>query len=79
MADESWPIERFGIARIGKHVDPRQICGPGGLFKNLMYETITMNCRVSNAKAKKQLEWKLKYPTYREGLPATIQELEKVI
>lgn len=180
MADESWPIERFGIARIGKHVDPLlssviargsppliqmlpgQIYGPGGLFKSLiyewmkkgkyrfvgsgdnyiprihvedcaqayvlalekmpirerfivaddgpctmrefadfmadcmkvpkpksvpgfviraalgklMYETITMNCRVSNAKAKKQLEWKLKYPTYREGLPAAIQELK---
>jgi nucleoside-diphosphate-sugar epimerase len=180
MADESWPIERFGIARVGEYVDPLlsdvatrgspplihmlpgQIYGPGGLFKNLMYEwmkkgkyrvvgsgdnyiprihvedcaaayvrvlekmplgerfiladdgpcttrefadcmaenmnvprpksvpgfvircfvgkllyeTVTMNCRVSNAKAKKRLGWHLKYPTYREGLPATIKKLK---
>jgi len=179
-ADESWPIERFGIARAGKYVDallseviargsppliqmlPGQIYGPGGLFKKLMYEwmkqgkyrivgsgdnciprihvadcaeafarvlekmpvgdrfiiaddglctlrefadfmaecmkvpkpksvpgfviravlgklmheTVTMNCRVSNAKAKRQLDWSLEYPTYREGLAATIQEIE---
>jgi len=180
IADENWPIERFGIARVGKHVDsllseviergspplvqilPGQIYGPGGLFKRimyvwmkkgkyrvvgsgdnyiprihvedcaeayvrvlekmqtgekfiiadddpcttrefadcmaehmgvpkpksvpgfvirvvlgkLMYETITMNCRVSNAKAKKTLDWQLKYPTYREGLPASVKKLE---
>ncbi len=179
-ADETWPIERSGIARVGERVDPflaevmlrgsppliqmlpGQIYGPGGLFKRIMYEwmkkgkyrvvgsggnyiprihvedcaeayvralekmpigerfiiaddgpcttrefadcmaenmnvpkprsvpgfvirvvlgkllyeTITMNCRVSNAKAKKQLGWQLKYPTYKEGLPPTIQELE---
>jgi nucleoside-diphosphate-sugar epimerase len=181
IADESWPIERFGIARVGRYVDPLlsevtkrgsppliqilpgQIYGPGGLFKNLMYEwmkkgkyrvvgsggnhiprihvedcaeayvrvlekmpvgekfiiadddpctarefadcmaenmkvpkpksvpgfvirvvlgkllyeAITMNCRVCNAKAKEQLGWQPKYPTYREGLPATVQVLEK--
>lgn len=43
----------------------------------LMYETITMNCRVSNAKAKKQLGWQLNYPTYREGLPATIKQIRE--
>jgi len=42
----------------------------------LMVETITMNCRVSNAKAKNQLGWKLNYPTYREGLPATLKKLK---
>jgi len=180
IADENWPIERIGIARIGEFVDPLlskvidrgsppliqmlpgQIYGPGGLFRNLlykwmtrgkyrvvgagdnyiprihvkdcadayvkvlgkmplgerfiiaddlpctmrefvnfmadcmkvprpksvpgliiravlgklMYETVTMNCLVSNSKAKKYLDWKLKYPTYRDGLPVTIQELE---
>jgi len=183
MADESWPIERFGLARVGKHVDPLlsevtkrgsppliqilpgQIYGPGGLFKSLMYEwmkkgkyrvvgsgdnyiprihvedsaeayvrvlekmptgerfiiaddgpctmrefadcmaenmkvpkpksvpgfiiravlgklmyeTVTMNCRVSNAKAKKFLDWEPKYSTYREGMPATIRYLEEGI
>ena len=56
IADENWPIERFGIARVGEHVDPflsevikrrsppliqmlpGQIYGPGGLFKRVMYE-----------------------------------------
>jgi nucleoside-diphosphate-sugar epimerase len=180
-ADEGWPIERFGIARVGEHVDPLlsdltargsppliqilpgQIYGPGGLFKKLMYEwmkkgkyrvvgtgdnyiprihvedcaeayvrvlenmpvgerfiiaddgpctmrefadltadcmkvsrpksvpgfvirialgklmyeTVTMNCRVSNAKAKTFLDWKPAYSTYREGIPATIRNFEE--
>lgn len=180
IADESWPIERFGMARAGQQVDlllssvlkrgippliqmlPGQIYGHGGIFKKLMYqwmkkgkyrvvgsgdnyipriyvsdcaeayvhvldrmpvgerfivaddgpctarefadfmaacmkvprpksvpgfvikavlgkalyETVTMNCRVSNAKAKSRLEWSPAYPTYREGLPAAIRKLE---
>ena len=180
LADESWPIERFGMTRIGERIDPLisevikrgsppliqmlpgEIYGPGGLFKNFMYEwmkkgkyrvigsgknciprihvddcaeayvralgkmplgerfiiaddgpctmrefsdfmadcmdvprpksvpgfiirivlgkliceTVTMNCRVNNTKAKKYLDWKLEYPTYREGLPAAIKEIE---
>ena len=36
-----------------------------------------MNCLVSNAKAKRELDWNLKYPSYEEGLPATIREIEK--
>jgi nucleoside-diphosphate-sugar epimerase len=183
IADESWPIERFGMTKIGDFVDPLlsvvtdqgsppliqmmpgQIYGAGGLFKNLMYEwmkagkyrvigggrnyiprvhvedcaeayvkvvekmplgekfiiaddgpctmrefadvmadcmgiprpksipgfliriamgkliydTVTMNCQVSNVKAKKYLDWKLKYPTCCEGLPAAIEEIEKGI
>ncbi len=42
----------------------------------LLYQNLTMNCRVSNAKAKNELGWKLKYPSYREGLPETIKALE---
>ena len=180
VVDESWPIERFGMTKIGEHVDPLisevirrgsppliqmlpgEIYGPGGLFRNFMYEwmkkgryrvigsgknyiprihvrdctqayievlknmplgerfiiaddgpctqrefsdfmadcmnvprpksvpgfivrivmgkliyeTVTMNCRVSNSKAKEYLGWKLKFPTYREVLPATISEIE---
>jgi len=179
VADESWPIERFGMTRIGEFVDPLiaqvmdrgsppiihmlpgEIYGPGGLFRmmydwmkkgrypvigsgqnyiprihvkdcasayvkaldklpigerfiiaddspctvrefadfmaecmdvpkprsvprfiirvvvgKLVCETITMNCRVSNAKAKMHLDWELIYPTYRDGLPAVIAELE---
>ena len=54
---------------------------PGFLIKMVMgkmiYETVTMNCRVSNNKAKTELGWNLTYPTYREGIPAAIQEIEK--
>lgn len=178
VADESWPIERFGLTKVGELVDPLiaevvqrgsppliqmlpgEIYGPGGLFRTmvewmkrgryrvfgsgqnriprvhvddcaaayvlalakmplgerfiladdgpctarefadhladclnvprpgtlpafvarivlgkLMVETITMDCRVSNARAKEILGWKLAYPTYREGLPATVQVL----
>ena len=41
----------------------------------LMSETITMNCRVSNAKAKIQLCWDLKYPSFKEWLPYTLKTL----
>ena len=30
--------------------------------------------RISNAKAKDQLGWRPRYPSYREGLPAALQE-----
>jgi nucleoside-diphosphate-sugar epimerase len=38
----------------------------------LLTETITMDCMVSNAKAKERLGWAPAYPSYREGLDATI-------
>ncbi|MBI5219955.1 MAG: NAD-dependent epimerase/dehydratase family protein [Bacteroidia bacterium] len=40
-----------------------------------MSKVILMDCRVSNAKAKKIMGWKLKYPTYKEGLKATFEAL----
>jgi nucleoside-diphosphate-sugar epimerase len=176
VADETWPIERFGMTIAGEYYDhlvteleahrsipfiqvlPAQIYGPGGLFKKMLdmnkkgrnivfgtglnriprvhvedcadayakiiekmpvyekyiiaddlsvtnyefneylgslfnnkkpkripgfvlrlalgkylYETMMMDCRVSNKKAKNELNWKLKYPTFREGLQATVE------
>jgi len=59
---------------------PRPKSVPGFILRlvlgKLLYQNLTMNCRVSNAKAKKELGWKLKYPTYREGLPETIKAFE---
>ena len=53
---------------------PRKI--PGFILRLILgkyiYETMMMNCQVSNAKAKAELDWQLKYPTYREGLKATV-------
>lgn len=43
----------------------------------LIYETLMMNCIVSNEKAKHVLGWKPDFPTYREGLPEVIKEIEK--
>jgi len=40
------------------------------------YEIIRMNCIVSNAKAKRILDWSPEYPSYKEGLEQTIREMK---
>ena len=54
---------------------------PGFIIKAViggdLYEIIKMDCRVSNAKAKRHLHWKPEYPSYKEGLKAVIQEIKK--
>jgi nucleoside-diphosphate-sugar epimerase len=178
VADESWPIERFGLTKAGTGVDrllaeaiekgsppliqmiPGQIYGPGGQFMEIyrrmksgrfgivgeganriprvhvedcaeayalaidkmpvgesyiladdtpvsmreftefmaecmnmtkvrkipkffarlvlgkaLIETMEMDCVVSNEKAKRELGWQLKYPSFREGLRDTIGEI----
>ena len=58
---------------------PRPRRAPGFIVKLLMgellYETATMSCRVSNAKARRVLGWAPRYPGYREGLQATVAAL----
>jgi NAD dependent epimerase/dehydratase family enzyme len=41
------------------------------------YEIIRMNCKVSNEKAKRLLDWKPAYPSYKEGLEMTIKEIKE--
>lgn len=41
------------------------------------YEVIRMDCKVSNSKAKRLLDWKPEYPSYKEGLAATIKEIKE--
>jgi nucleoside-diphosphate-sugar epimerase len=41
------------------------------------YEVIRMNCKVSNEKAKRLLDWKPAYPSYKEGLEMTIKEMKE--
>jgi nucleoside-diphosphate-sugar epimerase len=36
-----------------------------------------MNCKVSNSKAKRLLDWKPEYPSYKEGLATTIKEMKE--
>ncbi|GEM_PF-7129608 len=36
-----------------------------------------MDCKVSNAKAKRLLDWKPEYPSYKEGLKMTIIEMKE--
>ncbi len=42
-----------------------------------MVETLTMNHKVRNTKAKTQLGWKPKHPTYKEGIPVAIAGIEQ--
>jgi len=52
---------------------------PGFIIKMVlgkdMYEIIKMNCKVSNHKAKKLLDWQPEFPSYKEGLKETISEI----
>jgi nucleoside-diphosphate-sugar epimerase len=41
------------------------------------YEIIRMNCKVTNAKAKRMLDWYPLYPSYKEGLADTIPEMKE--
>lgn len=38
-----------------------------------IFHTLTMNTKVSNELIKKELDWKPKYPSYREGLKTLIE------
>jgi nucleoside-diphosphate-sugar epimerase len=53
-----------------------------GLFIRLVigrypYDTLMMNCRVRNDKAKGHLGWVPTYTSYQQGIPATIEALTK--
>jgi nucleoside-diphosphate-sugar epimerase len=54
---------------------------PGFIIKLALgkdfYEIVSMNCRVSNAKAKKILGWHPEYPSFKNGLAATITEMQE--
>lgn len=52
---------------------PRGVAGL--LVGRVVAESLTLSCRVRNQKAKSLLGWRLKYPTYREGVPAAISEI----
>ncbi len=42
-----------------------------------MAETLTMNCRVRNTKAKEKLGWRPKCVSYEQGIPVAVAEIEK--
>jgi nucleoside-diphosphate-sugar epimerase len=44
---------------------------------NDFFEIIQMNSRVSNAKAKRILDWNPQYPSFKEGLEATIKDIRE--
>ena len=45
------------------------------ILGKLLFETVTMHCRVTNAKAKRVLGWSPRYPSFREGLSATVEAI----
>jgi nucleoside-diphosphate-sugar epimerase len=48
-----------------------------GVFAgHVVAESLTVSCRVKNEKAKDLLGWRLTHPTYEEGVPAAISEIE---
>lgn len=60
---------------------PKPIRGPMLLVLRLalgkyLLETMKMDCRVTNQKLKSELGWAPRYPSYREGLRATVRALE---
>ena len=67
------------MARLMNQRKPGRI--PGFIVKLVIgsdfYEVITMNCRVSNEKAKRMLDWKPAFPSYREGLQDVISEMNE--
>ncbi len=73
-------FNRYMAGLMGKK-EPARI--PGFLIRIILgrdfYEIIRMNCKVSNAKAKKILDWHPRYPSYREGLEAVISEINMQI
>jgi nucleoside-diphosphate-sugar epimerase len=54
---------------------------PGFIIKMIlgvdMYQVIKMNCKVSNQKAKKVLDWHPEFPSYKEGLENAIKEMSE--
>ncbi len=54
---------------------------PGFIIKLVLgkdfYEIIRMDCKVSNEKAKRILDWRPEYPSYREGLKETIKDMKE--
>jgi len=47
------------------------------IFGKDFYEAIRINCKVSNEKAKKMLDWRPEYPSYKEGLEQTTREIRE--
>jgi nucleoside-diphosphate-sugar epimerase len=47
------------------------------ILGNDIYQVIKMNCKVSNEKAKRILDWKPEFPSYEEGLKAAIDEMKE--
>jgi nucleoside-diphosphate-sugar epimerase len=43
----------------------------------LLVETASMHCRVTNAKARRVLGWAPRYPSFREGLAATVDAINR--
>jgi nucleoside-diphosphate-sugar epimerase len=50
----------------------------GLILGNDFSKTIRMNCIVSNAKAKRMLDWDPQYPSYKTGLEQVINEMKEV-
>lgn len=67
----------FVADQLGKpHVKHMPKWAASVMLGSVLCEALTMNQKVKNIKAKTQLDWKLNYPSYQVGIPATIAEIE---
>jgi len=65
------------VARCLKLPAPKPIPGlVSRLLLGALAETVSANCRVTNAKLR-AFGWQPRYPSYREGVPASIAALER--
>jgi nucleoside-diphosphate-sugar epimerase len=82
IADDTPATQKDFTAHMAKLLNKRE---PGHvpawlarlIFGRDLLEVINLNCKVSNAKAKRMLDWQPQYPSYKEGLKATIEEITK--
>jgi nucleoside-diphosphate-sugar epimerase len=69
----------FHMAELMKKKRPGRI--PGFIVKLVLgkdfFEIVRMNCKVSNAKAKKMLDWHPEFPSFENGLAETIKEMKE--
>jgi nucleoside-diphosphate-sugar epimerase len=72
-------VFHYHMAELMQSRRPRHI--PPFIIKLILgkdlYQVVSMNCRVSNEKARKLLDWEPKYPSYKEGLVHAIKEMKE--
>lgn len=76
--DEPVTFNEFAAAAAAALGAPRPLALPGWLLRLLaptLYATVASRLPLSNARARRELEWRPRFPSYREGLRQVLDEL----